>query len=66
MDLEGARQIVAGKVPGAPAEEVEIWEESEDGERRYEGELFYGSLKYEFELDPDTGRIFDWNADLRR
>ena len=66
VDLEGARQIVAGKVPGATAEEVEIWEESEDGERRYEGELFYGGLKYEFELDPDTGRIFDWNADLRR
>ena len=66
VDLEGARQIVAGKVPGATAEEVEIWEESEDGERRYEGELFYGGLKYEFELGPDTGRIFDWNADLRR
>ena len=32
---------------------------------RYEGELFFEDMKYEFEIDPQTGKIFDWNADLR-
>ena len=31
----------------------------------YEGELFLDGMKFEFEIDPQTGRIFDWNADLR-
>ncbi len=65
VSLDEAKEIVQGKVPGAPLEDIQIWEESEDGQSRYEGELFYGGLKYEFELDPNTGRIFDWNADLR-
>ena len=40
-------------------------EEGGDGRGRYEGELFFGGMKYEFELDPRTGVIFDWTADLR-
>ena len=44
---------------------IEIWEELGDGRGRYEGELSYNNMKYEFEMDPKTGIIFDWNADLR-
>ncbi len=65
ISLEDAAALVQEKVPGAPAEDVRVWEEGDDGRTRYEGELFYGGLKYEFEIDPQTGRIFDWNADLR-
>ena len=65
VTLDEAAAAAAGKVPGAAAEDVEIWEESDDGRSRYEGELFYDNMKYEFELDPQTGIIFDWNADLR-
>ena len=64
-DLEGAKAIVQSKVPGAPAEDIRIWEEGDDGRLRYEGELFYNGMKYEFEIDPNTGIIFDWNGDLR-
>ena len=60
-----AAALVCGKVPGAAAEDVRIWEEQDDGRSRYEGELFCNSVKYEFEIDPQTGRIYDWNADLR-
>ena len=52
-------------LPGAAEEDVRIWEEQDDGRSRYEGELFCNSVKYEFEIDPQTGRIYDWNADLR-
>ena len=65
VSLEEAAAIVAGKVSGSSSADVDIWEESGDGRGRYEGELFFDSMKYEFEIDPQTGIIFDWNADLR-
>lgn len=65
VDEDGARAAVAGKVDGASADEVRVWEESDDGRVRYEGELYYDGIKYEFELDGQTGILFDWNADMR-
>lgn len=65
VTAEEAASIVAGKVSGADAADVSVREESEDGRDRYEGELFFEDMKYEFEIDPQTGKIFDWNADLR-
>ena len=65
ISLEQAAALVQEKVPGSSASDVRLWEEGDDGRPRYEGDLLYGSIKYEFEIDPRTGRIFDWNADLR-
>ena len=60
----GGRFYCGRQVSDASAADVDIWEESGDGRGRYEGELFLDGKKYEFELDPQTGRIFDWSADL--
>ena len=65
VSLEEAAAVVSGKVPGSSAEDIEIREERDDGRSWYEGELFFDGMKYEFELDPQTGMIYDWNADLR-
>ena len=65
VTLEEARAIIQAKVPGASPDMIQIWEEHGDGRGRYEGELSYNNMKYEFEMDPKTGIIFDWNADLR-
>lgn len=65
ISLELAAALVQEKVPGSSASDVRLWEEGDDGRTRYEGDLLYGDIKYEFEIDPRTGRIFDWNADLR-
>ena len=65
VSIQEAVSIVQSKIPGSPAEDIRIWEESDDGRGRYEGELFFNNIKYEFEIDPPTGIIFDWNADLR-
>ena len=65
VDMDGAREIVASKSDGASPSDVDIWEEGDDGRVRYEGEVWTDGMKYAFELDPATGRIFDWNADLR-
>ena len=61
ISAEDAKNIVCEKVPGASAEDVYVREEGQ----RFEGELYFDGIKYEFEIDPNTGRIFDWNADLR-
>ena len=63
--IEEAKRIVQEKVPGADASEIVLFEEDEDGRGRYEGRLFHDGIQYEFEIDPATGRIFDWNADLQ-
>lgn len=65
ISLEQAAALLQEKVPGSSASDVRLWEEGDDGRTRYEGDLLYGGIKYEFEIDPRTGRIFDWNADLR-
>ena len=65
VTLEEAEQVVQSKVPGSSAENIRMREESGDGRGRFEGELFHDGIKYEFEIDPKTGIIFDWNADLR-
>ena len=63
VDRDGVRKLVAAKVPGASAQDVQVWEEG--GNSRYEGELYPDSMKYEFEVDPRMGRIFDWAAAWR-
>ena len=60
-----ACQLAAAKVPGSSAGDVRIRRERDDGRERYEGQLFYDGIKYEFEIDPQSGIVFDWNADLR-
>ena len=65
ISLNDAKGLVSEKVPGSDANGVQIWEENEDGRSRFEGELYFEDMKYEFEIDPATGRIYDWNADLR-
>ncbi len=64
VTLEEAKTIVQQKVPGSDAADIQIREEG-GGRGRYEGELFHGGMKYEFEIDPQTGIIFNWNADMR-
>ena len=65
VTLEEASAIIQAKVPGASPDMIQIGEEHGDSRGRYEGELSYNNMKYEFEMDPKTGIIFDWNADLR-
>lgn len=65
VTLEEAKLIVQSKVPGSSTESIQMREEGGDGRGRFEGELFHDGIKYEFEIDPATGIIFDWNADMR-
>ena len=59
-----AKQIVE-QAAGTTGVYTEFKLEVDDGRVLYEGEMRSGWMEYEFEIDPQTGRIFDWNADLR-
>lgn len=65
VTLEEAKQAVQSKVPASSTENIRMWEESDDGRGRFERELYHDGIKYEFEINPATGIIFGWNADLR-
>lgn len=65
ISAEQAKDLIQSKIPGVPRDEIRIWEERGDGRIRFEGEVYHQNIKYEFEIDAQTGVIFDWNADLR-
>lgn len=65
VSIDEAKRIVQKKVSGSRFKDIRMRREGGGHEARYEGELFHEGIKYEFEIDPKTGRIFDWNADLR-
>lgn len=65
VNADEAKRIVQKKVRGSHFKDIHIRREGGGHDARYEGELFHEGIKYEFEIDPRTGRIFDWNADLR-
>ena len=64
VDLAGAAEQMAAQT-GAAAEDINIWEERDDGRTRYEGNVYYDGVYYEFEVDPDTGTVTDWSAEVR-
>lgn len=65
VSQEDAKVIAASKIPGSSREDIRIQEEGDDGRTRYEGWCQFNNMEYEFEMDPETGIIFDWNADLQ-
>lgn len=65
VSIDEAKRIIQKKVPGSHFRDIRMHREGGGHDARYEGELFHEGIKYEFEMDPRTGRIFDWNADLR-
>ena len=65
VSQEDAQIIAASKIPGSSRGDIRIQEEGDDGRTRYEGWCQFDNMEYEFEMDPETGIIFDWNADLQ-
>ncbi len=65
VSIDEAKRIVQQKVPGSHFKDIRMRREGGGHDARYEGDLFHEGIKYEFEIDPRTGRIFEWSADLR-
>lgn len=63
VSVEAATQMVIDKVAGASSEQVRIELDFDDGIYKYEGELHYGGMEYDFEIDANTGAFLEWTEE---
>ena len=63
ISQEEAVNTVLDRVEGASAEDVRIKLEQDDGRWKYEGEIIYNQMEYEFELNAQTGEILEWSEE---
>lgn len=57
---DAARDIVLQKVPGAADDHLRMKLDFDDGRYTYEGEVIYNGTEYEFEIDAQTGELYQW------
>ena len=60
-----AVKTVLGKVSGATEQDVRIELDYDDGRYKYEGDIIYNGIEYDFEIDADSGRILEWEEGRR-
>ncbi len=63
LSEDDAAAIALANVPGAAADDLRIHLEYDDGSAVYDGEIVYGGVEYDFEIDADTGKIRTWDED---
>ena len=63
LSEEEIRGIVQKRVPGAPAENIFLHLDEDDGRMEYEGTLFFDGMEYEFKIDAYSGSVTDWEAE---
>lgn len=65
VSRDEAVKTALGKVSGATEKDVRIELDCDDGRYRYEGDIIYNGIEYDFEIDADSGRILEWEEDRR-
>ena len=63
VSQDEAVQIALDRVPGATAQNVKIELDRDDGRYKYEGEIFYNRIEYDFEIDANSGTILEWSEE---
>ncbi len=56
-------QIALDRVSGATAQDVRIELDRDDGRYKYEGEIIYNNMEYDFEIDANSGTILEWSEE---
>lgn len=64
VSLDEAKKALLAKVPGAADENLRISLDRDDGRYNYEGEIIYGDRSYEYEMNAETGDIYEWSEEL--
>ena len=63
-ELDEAKKALLAKVPGAADKNLRISLDRDDGRYNYEGEIIYGDKSYEYEMNAETGDIYEWSEEL--
>lgn len=63
VSLEEASALALEKVPGATENDLRIELDYDDGRYRYEGDIIYQQVEYDFEINADTGEVIEWSEE---
>lgn len=63
VSLEAATQTALDRVPGATEQDIRIKLDYDDGRQKYEGDIIYQQVEYDFEIDADTGEVIEWSEE---
>ena len=63
VSQDEAVQIALDRVSGATAQDVRIELDRDDGRYKYEGEIIYNNMGYDFEIDANSGTILEWSEE---
>lgn len=65
VSQEQAVKTALERVPGATETDIRIELDQDDGQYRYEGDIIYNQVEYEFEIDANTGNVLEWSEERR-
>ena len=63
VSREKAIETALAKVPGAAENDIRIELDYDDGRYKYEGDIIYDRVEYDFEIDADSGEILEWSQE---
>lgn len=63
LSFEEAKKLVLDRVPGSSDNNMEMELERDDGVLKYEGELYYSGMEYEFEINAENGEFIKWQEE---
>lgn len=60
---EQAIETVLSRVSGATEQDLRMELDLDDGVYKYEGDIIYNGMEYEFEIDANSGTILEWSEE---
>lgn len=60
---EEAAKLALDRVPGAAEQDLRMELDYDDGYYKYEGDIIYDRVEYEFEIDAGTGTFLEWSEE---
>ena len=63
ISREEAIDIALAKVPGATESDIRIELDHDDGRYKYEGNIIYERVEYDFEIDANSGDVLEWSEE---
>lgn len=63
ISREEAIDIALAKVSGATESDIRIELDHDDGRYKYEGDIIYERVEYDFEIDANSGDVISWEEE---